>query len=172
MHRDTIPEFAIVGHPNEGKSSVLSTLAEDDSVRISATPGETLVCQQFPVIIDGREVIRFIDTPGFQNPRKVLHQLQSLRDTMADIIEAFREKNISNPEFKSINGPTGENQSIMQERPLGITRKLEGWLTGRRVIGATVFHYYLTTKVAKFTISSSKQYLVTRILETNETFCY
>ena len=100
MRPDTIPEFAIVGHPNEGKSSVLSTLAEDDSVRISATPGETVVCQQFPVIIDGREIIRFIDTPGFQNPKKILHQLQSLRDVTEDIIGAFREKNLSNPEFK------------------------------------------------------------------------
>jgi len=100
MQPDTIPEFAIVGHPNEGKSSVLSTLAEDDSVRISATPGETIVCQQFPVIIDGREIIRFIDTPGFQNPKKVLHQLQSLRDETDDTIGAFRERNISNPEFR------------------------------------------------------------------------
>jgi len=100
MHPDTIPEFAIVGHPNEGKSSVLSTLAEDDSVRISATPGETLLCQQFPVVIDGREVIRFIDTPGFQNPRKVLHQLQSLCDATENVIAAFRERNVSDPEFK------------------------------------------------------------------------
>ena len=100
MRPDTVPEFAIVGHPNEGKSSVLSTLAEDDSVRISATPGETLACQQFPVIIDGMEIIRFIDTPGFQNPRKVLHQLQSLRDTTDNLIGAFREKNAGNPEFR------------------------------------------------------------------------
>ena len=100
MHPDTIPEFAIVGHPNEGKSSVLSTLAEDDSVHISATPGETLVCQQFPVIIDGKEIIRFIDTPGFQNPREILHQLQSLAETTDDIISSFRDKNLSNPEFR------------------------------------------------------------------------
>jgi GTPase Era involved in 16S rRNA processing len=100
MSPDTIPEFAIVGHPNEGKSSVLSTLAEDDSVRISGTPGETVVCQEFPVIIDGKEIIRFIDTPGFQNPRKVLHQLQSLRGSTTNIIETFREKNIANPEFR------------------------------------------------------------------------
>lgn len=100
MHPDTIPEFAIVGHPNEGKSSVLSTLAEEDSVRISATPGETVICQQFPVIIDGREIIRFIDTPGFQNPKKVLHQLQSLRDSTDNVIAAFREKNAGNPEFR------------------------------------------------------------------------
>ena len=67
-----VPEFAIVGHPNEGKSSVVSTLSEDDSVRISSVPGETTECRSFPVLIDGREVIRFIDTPGFQNPRKTL----------------------------------------------------------------------------------------------------
>ena len=100
MRPDAIPEFAIVGHPNEGKSSVLSTLAEDDSVRISATPGETVVCQQFPVVIDGREIIRFIDTPGFQNPRKILHQLQNLRDTTDNVIAAFREKNVGIPEFR------------------------------------------------------------------------
>jgi GTP-binding protein EngB required for normal cell division len=79
MRPDAIPEFAIVGHPNEGKSSVLSTLAEDDSVRVSATPGETVVCQTFPVVIDGQEIIRFVDTPGFQHPREILHQLQESR---------------------------------------------------------------------------------------------
>ena len=100
MRPDTIPEFAVVGHPNEGKSSVVSTLAEDDSVRISVTPGETVLCQQFPVIIDGREIIRFIDTPGFQNPRKILHQLRSFRDSTDNIIGAFRDENVSNPEFR------------------------------------------------------------------------
>jgi predicted GTPase len=100
MRPDTVPEFAIVGHPNEGKSSVLSTLAEDDSVRISATPGETVVCQTFPVVIDGKEIIRFVDTPGFQHPRGILHQLQSLRDETDNIIAGFREKNADNPEFR------------------------------------------------------------------------
>lgn len=100
MRPDIVPEFAIVGHPNEGKSSVLSTLAEDDSVRISATPGETVVCQPFPVVIDGREIIRFIDTPGFQHPREILHQLQGLGTETVDIIAAFREKYGDNQEFR------------------------------------------------------------------------
>jgi GTP-binding protein EngB required for normal cell division len=67
--KDKSPVFAVLGHPNEGKSSVVSTLAEDDSVKISPTPGETRTCREYPVIIDGRTVIRFVDTPGFQNPR-------------------------------------------------------------------------------------------------------
>ena len=100
MRPDTVLEFAIVGHPNEGKSSVLSTLAEDDSVRISATPGETVVCQPFPVVIDGREVIRFVDTPGFQHPREILHQLQKLEAETDNIIIGFRENYGDNQEFR------------------------------------------------------------------------
>jgi len=72
-----IPEIAIIGHPNEGKSSVISTLAEDDSVRISPFPGETTVCRTFPVTIDNKEILRFTDTPGFQNPGKILSELKT-----------------------------------------------------------------------------------------------
>jgi GTP-binding protein EngB required for normal cell division len=68
--------FAVLGHPNEGKSSVVSTLAEDDSVKISPIPGETRVCREYPVVIDGRTVIRFVDTPGFQNPRRTLEWIE------------------------------------------------------------------------------------------------
>jgi len=86
-----IPEIAVMGHPNEGKSSVLSTLAEDDSVRVSPYPGETTVCRTFPVVIDNREILRFTDTPGFQNPGRLLAQFRTfsgsseskLRDLLA-----------------------------------------------------------------------------------------
>ncbi len=59
-----IPEFAVLGHPNEGKSAVVSTLTEDDQVRVSPVPGETTVCRTYTVKIDGKEIIRFVDTPG------------------------------------------------------------------------------------------------------------
>ena len=86
------PEIAIIGHPNEGKSSVLSTLAEDDSVRISPTPGETTHCRTFPVVIDGHEVLRFTDTPGFQNPGRVLSMLRQLSGDGGSIVRQFRDQ--------------------------------------------------------------------------------
>ncbi len=95
----TVPEFAVVGHPNEGKSSVLSTLAEDDSVRISPMPGETRECQTFPVTIDGREIIRFTDTPGFQNPRKTLQWMQEYKGDDATLIRDFIDAHKDNPDF-------------------------------------------------------------------------
>jgi predicted GTPase len=94
-----VPEFAIVGHPNEGKSSVLSTLSEDDSVRVSPVPGETKDCRTFPVIIDRKEVIRFIDTPGFQNPRKTLAWMQQYRGKDQNLITDFIHAHQDNPAF-------------------------------------------------------------------------
>ncbi len=97
--KQRIPEFAVVGHPNEGKSSVLSTLAEDDSVRVSPMPGETRECQTFPVSIDGKEIIRFTDTPGFQNPRKSLQWMQEYRGSDETLIEDFIDAHKGDPDF-------------------------------------------------------------------------
>ncbi len=95
-----VPEFAIVGHPNEGKSAVVSTLAEDDSVRVTPYPGETIVCQSFPVVIDGREIICFTDTPGFQNPKKTLTWMRKYQGSDEVILKVFRETHAGDPTFK------------------------------------------------------------------------
>lgn len=93
------PELAIIGHPNEGKSSVLSTLAEDDSVRVSPIPGETTECRSFPIRVDNRELIRFTDTPGFQNPARVLSMLKKLAREAGDLLELFQKKSKDIPEL-------------------------------------------------------------------------
>jgi Domain of unknown function (DUF3482)/50S ribosome-binding GTPase len=100
MAQQKIPEFAVIGHPNEGKSSVLSTLAEDDSVRISPMPGETRECQTFSVSIDGKEIIRFTDTPGFQNPRKTLQWMQEYKGNDETLIRDFIATHKKHPDFQ------------------------------------------------------------------------
>jgi predicted GTPase len=96
----SVPEFAIIGHPNEGKSSVLSTLAEDDRVRISPIPGETTDVQSFPVTIDGKEIIRFVDTPGFQNPRQTLTWMQNYAGPANQLLPAFIAAHRDDPDFR------------------------------------------------------------------------
>jgi signal recognition particle receptor subunit beta len=95
-----IPEFAIVGHPNEGKSTVVSTLSEDDSVRISPIPGETAECRVVPVMIDGDEVIRFIDTPGFQTPKKALAWIKAFNGTDEQMLKTFLDTHQNDPDFR------------------------------------------------------------------------
>lgn len=96
---DNIPIFVVIGHPNEGKSSVVSTLAEDDSVRISPTPGETRKCAAYPVIVDGEEIIRFVDTPGFQEPRRTLEWMRAYSGPSLEITADFIASHAHDPDF-------------------------------------------------------------------------
>lgn len=39
-----IPAFAVVGHPNKGKSSIVSTVAQNDSIPFSQQAGLLRTC--------------------------------------------------------------------------------------------------------------------------------
>lgn len=80
------PTFAVVGAVNHGKSSVVATLAENDRVRISRMPGETVHTERFAL----RDLFVFFDTPGFQNAREALAELQAASST-ADPSQVFRD---------------------------------------------------------------------------------
>lgn len=84
---DATPTFAIVGAVNHGKSSVVSTLAEDDQVRVSSQPGETVDCQRFE---QRGGLFVFYDTPGFQNAIEALAELASAAQAR-EPLAVFRE---------------------------------------------------------------------------------
>jgi len=79
---DNTARFAVVGHPNKGKSSIVSTLSHDDSINISSRSGTTTESTAFHLDTNhfGYDLI---DTPGFQRPRKVLAWLKD-RATSAE----------------------------------------------------------------------------------------
>ncbi len=77
------PRFAVVGHPNKGKSSIVATLAADDAVRVAPEPGTTTRSRAFPMSVDGRTLYTLIDTPGFQRARRALEWMKQ-RETTAD----------------------------------------------------------------------------------------
>jgi GTPase Era involved in 16S rRNA processing len=87
------PKFAVVGHPNKGKSSIVSSLALDDSVQIGDTPGTTQVKRGFPLKVDGKIIYELFDTPGFQRARRVLAWLNAQEsvsaDKRTDVVRAF-----------------------------------------------------------------------------------
>lgn len=71
------PRFAVVGRVNKGKSSIVATLAEDDSVRIDPRPGTTTEVREYPVRVDGRSVFVLLDTPGFEDAPRALAWLRA-----------------------------------------------------------------------------------------------
>ncbi|MEQ8233206.1 MAG: DUF3482 domain-containing protein [Gammaproteobacteria bacterium] len=96
------PIFAIVGHPNKGKSSVVATLAEDDSVAIAPDPGTTRQARGFAMRCDGRVLYELVDTPGFQRPRAALAWLQANErgaSERAAVVAAFVEEHRGGTRF-------------------------------------------------------------------------
>jgi hypothetical protein len=96
------PSFAVVGHPNKGKSSIVSTLAQDDTVRIGDLPGTTTRCREYPMKLDGEVQYTLVDTPGFQRSRAVWEWLQA-RETTADqrpaVVRRFLAEHAGGREF-------------------------------------------------------------------------
>ena len=87
-----IPTFAVVGHPNKGKSSVVATLSQNDAIAIALEPGTTRRHQAYPLKVDGQTLYTLVDTPGFQRPRRVMEWLEAHSVSVsdhADTVKAF-----------------------------------------------------------------------------------
>ena len=101
---DDIPRFAIVGHPNKGKSSLVATLSHDQDVAISPLSGTTEVAQEFPLIVDGNMLYVLVDTPGFQRSRAVYEWISSHSKSAGDrraAVEQFVAEHRNDERFKS-----------------------------------------------------------------------
>lgn len=84
------PRFAVVGHPNKGKSSIVATLAQNDGIRIALEPGTTRDSRAYPLSVDGDTLYELIDTPGFQRPRRVLAWLRAHSHSASDRPDTVR----------------------------------------------------------------------------------
>jgi len=96
------PRFAVVGHPNKGKSSIVSTLAHDETVQISDIPGTTTKQRSFPLQIDGEILYELIDTPGFQRARALLEWLEREEvsaDRKVERVQRFVYEHREDPRF-------------------------------------------------------------------------
>jgi hypothetical protein len=113
------PRIAIVGHPNKGKSSIVATLAEDDSVAISPLPGTTTQARRFPMRVDDELLYELFDTPGFQRPRETLAWLNEHHpsaheraQTVADFVAAHRQDERFHDECELL-GPVLDGAGIL-----------------------------------------------------------
>jgi len=101
---NSYPKFAVVGHPNKGKSSIVASLALDDSIQIANTPGTTQIKRGFPLKVDGKIIYELFDTPGFQRARRVYAWLEEHGDVPADkridVVKQFVQEHRNNKQFQ------------------------------------------------------------------------
>ena len=121
------PRFAVVGHPNKGKSSIVATLAADDQVRVAPTPGTTTRSREFPMSVDGQTLYTLIDTPGFQRARRAwdwMKNRQSTADQHARVVGDFvseHERSDAFPDEVELLRPLTDTQ-----KPAGILYVVDG----------------------------------------------
>ena len=64
--KSSVPEIAIMGRSNAGKSSVLNTICNRKNLAYtSKTPGKTRLINFFSIIDNKIEVGRLVDLPGY-----------------------------------------------------------------------------------------------------------
>jgi len=102
--KSNYPKFAVVGHPNKGKSSIVSSLSLDNSIQIGDTPGTTQIKRSFPLKVDGKIIYELFDTPGFQRARRVLAWLKAQEpvsaDKRTDVVRKFIFEHKDNERFR------------------------------------------------------------------------
>ena len=98
MSNNKVPAFVVVGRTNEGKSSVVSTLIEDDSVLISPIAGTTVKCKKYYFKVGEETLFELIDTPGFEQERYALEwmknqnsNIEKRKETVRKFVQTFSE---------------------------------------------------------------------------------
>lgn len=97
------PLFVVVGNVNQGKSSVVAALSENETIPIDSYPGTTRKAAAYVFRTADRELFRIVDTPGFQRPREVLARLQQRAPNAAErpaAVRAFVAEHEHGSEFR------------------------------------------------------------------------
>lgn len=84
LQGDLMPEIAVAGRSNVGKSSLLNNLFRKDLVKTSATPGKTQHINFFTV----NDSIGFVDLPGYGYAEVPA----SVRKQWGPMVQAYLEK--------------------------------------------------------------------------------
>lgn len=114
-----VPVFAVVGRVNRGKSSIIATLAEEDSIAISPLPGTTRRSTSYDVSLDGEVLFRLVDTPGFEDAARALSWLEQTKpgaEQRRARVAEFRRTFLGSADFVEeceLLGPVLEGAAIL-----------------------------------------------------------
>ena len=145
LPRDGLPELAMVGRSNVGKSSLINALARKKLARTSAAPGKTRLANFYRVVVEQRPPFCLVDLPGFGYARGG----DKTRDEFDALAAAYFGARLEDPRFRGV-------LVLVDSRHPGLDsdRRTWNWLSR---VGIT--RHVVATKVDKLTQSERQRHL-------------
>jgi GTP-binding protein len=145
LPKDGLPELAMVGRSNVGKSSLINALVRSKVARTSAAPGKTRLANFYRVAVEARPAFHLVDLPGFGYARGG----DKAREEFDALAAAYFGARIGDPRFR------GALVLVDSRHPgLASDRATWNWLERHGVNG-----YAVATKVDKLTQAERRRHL-------------
>ena len=127
LPRDPLPQVALIGRSNVGKSSLINALVGRTIARTSAAPGKTRLINLYRIELDGfAPVGRFylVDLPGFGYARGGSQARAGFAALMEDYFALARD-----PAVVEVKGPGGPSAAILvvDARHPGLPQDVAAW---------------------------------------------
>jgi GTP-binding protein len=147
--RDRLPEVALVGRSNVGKSSLINALARQSLARTSAAPGKTRLANFYRLKRGNARAIYLVDLPGYGYARGGDASAEEFRA----LTDAYFARARPEPEPGKNSGVPIAVLLLVDARHPGLESDLDAWRwvrshgTNGQVVGTGV----IGTKVDKLT---------------------
>ena len=143
--RDPLPEVAMVGRSNVGKSSLINALARRQLARTSAAPGKTRLANFYRVAVEGRSPFYLVDLPGYGYARGG----DAARGEFDALAAAYFGNRATDPRFRGVF-------VLVDSRHPGLDIDRSAWNWLERL---GVHCHIVATKVDKLTQAERRRHL-------------
>jgi GTP-binding protein len=145
LPKDGLPELAMVGRSNVGKSSLINALVRKKLARTSAAPGKTRLANFYRVVAEPRPPFYLVDLPGFGYARGGDKAREEFDALAADYFGARLES----PQFRGVF-------VLVDSRHPGLEGDRQTWNWLSRV---GIGRHVVATKVDKLTRAERQRHL-------------
>ena len=145
LPKDGLPEIAMVGRSNVGKSSLINALVRKKLARTSAAPGKTRLANFYRVAAEPRPPFLLVDLPGFGYARGG----DKTREEFDALAAAYFGARIHDPRFRGA-------LVLVDSRHPGLDSDVATWNWLMRL---GVDRYAVATKVDKLTQAERRRHL-------------
>jgi GTP-binding protein len=145
LPKDGLPELAMVGRSNVGKSSLINALVRKKLARTSAAPGKTRLANFYRVAAEPRPPFYLVDLPGFGYARGG----DKAREEFDALAAAYFGARLSDPRFRGAF-------VLVDSRHPGLDSDRAAWNWLERL---GVNCYVVATKVDKLTQAERRRHM-------------